>query len=174
MERTNEGLRGRANNRDAYRERGGEKARIGEQARKPPSGVQVTTLCPWLPTLLSGFPTPALLPLNRTFLSPDLLYPFSPVKFRWILYWWQRKATVTMDSYDPLNIFSKTDNQDTTYMQPSVQGCSNPTTPYPNAYPSCSCYSQAQTAHYPPRIPPYDPATPLSQWFLVMDLHLAD
>ncbi|VUZ47203.1 unnamed protein product [Hymenolepis diminuta] len=75
MERTNEGLGGRANHRDTFRERGGEKARIGEQGRIPPSGLQVTTLCPWLPMLLSGFPTPALLPLNQTFLSPDLPYP---------------------------------------------------------------------------------------------------
>ncbi|VUZ54128.1 unnamed protein product, partial [Hymenolepis diminuta] len=79
-----------------------------------------------------------------------------------------------MDSYDPPNIFSKTDNQDTTYMQPSIQGCSNPTTPYPNAYPSCSYYPQVQAAHHPPLLTPYDPATPFSQWFLAMDLHLAD
>ncbi|VUZ56485.1 unnamed protein product [Hymenolepis diminuta] len=79
-----------------------------------------------------------------------------------------------MDSYDPPNIFSKTDNQDTTYMQPSAQGCSNPTTPYSNAHPPCSCYAHAQTTHLPAPLTPYDPATSFNQWFLVADLHLAN
>ncbi|VUZ50811.1 unnamed protein product [Hymenolepis diminuta] len=60
MERNNEGRRGRANHWDTFREREGEKARIGKRARIPPSGLHVTALGPRLPTLLSSSPTPAL------------------------------------------------------------------------------------------------------------------
>ncbi|VUZ42112.1 unnamed protein product [Hymenolepis diminuta] len=83
MERTNEGRRGRANHCDPFREREGEKARIGERARIPPSGLHVTALGPRFPTLLSSSPTSAPLPLNRTFPNPNLLYPWCLINVSW-------------------------------------------------------------------------------------------